>query len=122
MGETDPGNSGTNGDECNDGQEVNEMGIDPLATDSDDDGCGDCDELLLHGTDPLNDKSFPSGKYDGNGCATSPKDQKHGHGFMNFSPSLEEVRGKLKQLKKYASKVTSIHHLVKLLNKILCNV
>ena len=60
------------------------MGTDPLATDSDGDGFGDCDELLLHGTDPLDTESYPEGKYGGSGCATAPKDQKHGHGFLGF--------------------------------------
>ena len=70
VGETDVNNPDTDGDGCNDGQEVNELGTDPLVTDSDGDGFSDCDEALSFTTDPLDDASFPEGTYGGSGCTT----------------------------------------------------
>ena len=38
---------------------MNELGTDPLNTDSDGDGFGDCDEALVFDTDPIKNESFP---------------------------------------------------------------
>ena len=67
-GETDPNDSDTDDDGCDDGIEVNDIGTDPTNSDSDGDGFSDCDEALEFNTDAINDASFPRGKYHGSGC------------------------------------------------------
>ena len=72
-GESNPTLSDSDGDGCDDGTEINEMGTDPLNEDNDEDGFSDCEEFL-NNSDPLNGSSYPLGKYKGSGCTTVSTD------------------------------------------------
>ncbi|MCP4849879.1 MAG: hypothetical protein GY899_18225, partial [Verrucomicrobiaceae bacterium] len=64
--DTDPTLADSDGDELNDGQEINgDPATNPLIADSDGDELNDGDEVLTHGTDPTNADSDGDGHKDG---------------------------------------------------------
>lgn len=61
---TDPEIADTDGDGCNDGEEVDTYKTNPLSKDTDGDSLGDCDEIRTYNTNPLSKDTDADGLMD----------------------------------------------------------
>jgi OOP family OmpA-OmpF porin len=71
---TDPMKADTDGDKCNDFDEVEKYRTDPLKADTDGDGLTDCDEIFTYKTDPLKADTDSDGFNDGEEVLTYKSD------------------------------------------------